>query len=109
MEKEERRREHEAMMEELSRICNDDTYEHRNLEIREVEGGKGYCVFATAPISFGSPVCEYKGTYVSRKVAKSVAQCYVFDFTHDNRDSWAVYFPFPGFPKPCMSKGDVYR
>jgi hypothetical protein len=48
-------------------------------------GGKGYCVFATVPISFGSPVCEYKGTYVSRKVAKSVAQCYVFDFTHNNR------------------------
>ena len=70
MEKEERRREHEAMMEELSRICNDDIYEYRNLEIREVEGGKGYCVFATAPISFGSPVCEYKSTYyVSRKVA----------------------------------------
>ena len=72
------------MMEELRRICNDDIYEYRTLEIREVEG-KGYCVFATVPISFGSPVCEYKGTYVSRKVAKSVAQCYVFDFTHSHR------------------------
>ena len=84
MEEEERRREHEAMMEELRRICSDDIYEFRKLKIREVEG-KGYCVFATVPISSGSPVCEYKGTYVSRKVAKSVAQCYVFDFTHNNR------------------------
>ena len=84
MEKEERRRKHEAMMEELRRICSDDIYEFRKLKIREVEG-KGYCVFATVPISSGSPVCEYKGTYVSRKVAKSVAQCYVFDFTHNNR------------------------
>ena len=42
-------------------------------------------MFATVLISFCFPVCEYKGTYVSRKVAKSVAQCYVFDFTHNNR------------------------
>ena len=41
MEEEERRREHEAMMEELRRICNDDIYEYRTLEIREVEGGRG--------------------------------------------------------------------
>ena len=72
-------------MEELRRICNDDIYEYIGLEIREVEGPKKYCVLATIPISFGSPVCEYKGTYVSRKVAKLVAQCYVFDFTHESR------------------------
>ena len=83
--KKERRREYEAIMEELGRICNDDINEYIGLVYREVEGPKEYC--ATIPISFGSPVCEYKGTYVSRKVAKLVAQCYVFDFSHE---SWAV-------------------
>ena len=39
--KEEIRRVHEAMMEELRRICNDGICENRTLGIREVEGGRG--------------------------------------------------------------------
>ena len=44
----------------------------------------GKCLFATMPISYGS-VCEYKGTYMSRKEARSVKLPYVFDFRHDDR------------------------
>ena len=84
VEGEERRSDHQRMVEELRRICNDDNYAYRRLEIREVEI-KGYCVFTTMPISFQSPVCEYKGTYITRKEGKSVEHPYVFDFTHENR------------------------
>lgn len=84
VEAEERAIEDCSMVEELQRICADSMYESRGLEIRWVEG-KEYCLFATMPFAFGSPVCEYKGTYISRKEAESVEQSYVFDFNHENR------------------------
>ena len=84
VEAKDREAEESSKTEELKRLCREDYYGNQWLEIREVEG-KGYCVFATNPIPLGSPVCEYKGRYITRKMGKLVDEPYVFDFPHKNK------------------------
>ena len=46
---------------------------------------KGFILVATMPFEVASPVCEYKGRLMSRKLAKKVVEPYVYDFTYHNQ------------------------
>ena len=68
---------------EIKRILVDD-YARQRVQVRR-RAKKGFCLFATKNIPMKSPICEYKGSLMTRKEAESQTESYVFDFTYKGR------------------------